>query len=132
MLGNWFSSPDFLKLHGPGWWGCRGLRSATARHRGRTLTCRPVPLFPFVKKHLQLEDSVPVTEKDLEPLIREELTVWEAAHPKPSGRLVGGPHEQAVAKWFAEDAFALSVVETSGINAAVIVREGVQPAGRIS
>ena len=75
---------------------------------------------------------MPVTEKDLEPLTHEELTVWEAAHPKPSGRLVGGPHEQAVAKWFAEDAFALSVVETSGIDAAVIVREGVQPAGRIS
>ena len=73
-----------------------------------------------------------MTEKDLEPLTHEELTVWDAAHPKPSGRQVGGPHEQAVAKWFAEDAFALSVIETSGIDAGVIAREGAQLAGSIS
>ena len=61
-------------------------------------------MYAFVKKHLKLDDSAPVTERDFKPLTKKEMTVWDAKHPKPSGKQIGKGHQKAVTDWFVQDA----------------------------
>lgn len=39
--------------------------------------------YAFLNKHLKLGLEEPVVEEDYQRLTREEMTVWDAAHPKP-------------------------------------------------
>ena len=61
-------------------------------------------VYNFVNKHLNLGLKEPVIERDYKPLTREELSVWDAQHPRPSGDKVGDEHERAIVKWMTEDA----------------------------
>jgi len=61
-------------------------------------------MYAFVKKHLKLDDSAPVAERDFKPLTKKEMTVWDDKHPKPSGKQVGKDHQKAVTDWFVQDA----------------------------
>ena len=42
--------------------------------------------FAFVNKHFKLGLEEPVVEEDYDRLTREEMTVWDVAHPKPERR----------------------------------------------
>lgn len=61
-------------------------------------------MYAFVKKHLKLDDSAPVAERDFKPLTKKEMTVWDDKHPRPSGRQVGKAHQKTVTDWFVQDA----------------------------
>ncbi|MDP6545379.1 MAG: hypothetical protein QGH60_15445 [Phycisphaerae bacterium] len=61
-------------------------------------------MYAFVKKHLKLDSSAPVAERDFKPLTKKEMTVWDDKHPRPSGKQVGKDHQQAVTNWFVKDA----------------------------
>lgn len=63
-------------------------------------------LYQFVNRHFALGLKTPVLEGDFQPLDRESLTVWTAAHPAPAGDQVGESHEKAVNRWWAEDSDA--------------------------
>src|SRR5205814_8696671 len=39
--------------------------------------------YAFINKHFKLGLEEPVVEEDYDRLTREEMTVWDAAHPKP-------------------------------------------------
>jgi len=41
--------------------------------------------FAFINKHFKLGLEEPVVEEDYERLTREEMTVWDVAHPQPEG-----------------------------------------------
>jgi hypothetical protein len=58
--------------------------------------------YTFLNKHFKLGQAAPVIERDFEPLTREQLTVWDAAHPAPKGS--GPDFERALLSWFAADA----------------------------
>jgi cephalosporin-C deacetylase-like acetyl esterase len=61
-------------------------------------------MYAFFNKHLGLglSDSQ-LQERDFILSKTEELTVWDAQHPKPSGDKVGEAHEVAVVDWFSQD-----------------------------
>lgn len=40
-------------------------------------------MYDFMNEHLKLGLSEPIEEADYQPLDRDELTVWDAGHPKP-------------------------------------------------
>ena len=61
-------------------------------------------VYNFLNKHLGLGQKEPVIERDFKPLTKEEMSVWDADRPKPSGDQVGDAHERAVVKWMTEDA----------------------------
>ena len=61
-------------------------------------------VYNFLNKHLGLGQKEPVIERDFTPLTKEEMSVWDAGYPKPSGDKVGDAHERAVVKWMTEDA----------------------------
>jgi dienelactone hydrolase len=61
-------------------------------------------VYNFLNKHLALDHKEPVIERDFRPLTKEEMSVWDAQHPKPSGEKVGDEHERAVVRWMSEDA----------------------------
>jgi dienelactone hydrolase len=42
-------------------------------------------MYGWLNRHLQLGLAEPVVEEDFDPLSIEELSVWDAAHPKPVG-----------------------------------------------
>lgn len=58
--------------------------------------------FTFLNKHFNLGQPSPVIEKDFEPLPREKLTVWDAAHPAP--KAADPDFERGLLKWFHLDA----------------------------
>lgn len=58
--------------------------------------------YTFINKHFRLGQPVPVIERDFEPLPKEQLTVWDAAHPEP--REKGPEFERRLLRWFYEDA----------------------------
>jgi dienelactone hydrolase len=60
-------------------------------------------LYQFANRHLALGLASPVSERDFQPLSKEELTVWTAAHPAPSGDKVGPAHEKAVCLWWEQE-----------------------------
>jgi hypothetical protein len=61
-------------------------------------------VYNFLNKHLKLGQTEPVIERDYKPLTREEMSVWDAEHPKPSGDKAGDAHERALVKWITDDA----------------------------
>jgi hypothetical protein len=61
-------------------------------------------VYNFLNKHLGLGQTEPVIERDFKPLTREEMSVWDAGHPKPSGNKAGDAHERALVKWMTDDA----------------------------
>lgn len=62
-------------------------------------------MYAFFNKHLKLGLSdAQLQERDFKLSTTEELTVWDAKHPQPSGDKVGEPHEIAVVNWFKQDA----------------------------
>ncbi|MBI5690302.1 MAG: acetylxylan esterase [Verrucomicrobia bacterium] len=58
--------------------------------------------FTWLNRHFQLGGKEPVIERDFEPLSREQLTVWDAAHPAPKAS--GPDFERALLRWFTTDA----------------------------
>lgn len=50
-------------------------------------------MYAFFNRHFQLGLSEPITEREFQPLSREEATVWSDEHPAPSGDQVGPSHE---------------------------------------
>ena len=62
-------------------------------------------MYAFVNKQLKLGlADTAIVERDFKPLSKEELTVWIADHPKPSGDAVGEAHERKLLKWLTDDA----------------------------
>ena len=58
--------------------------------------------FTFLNRHFGLGLESPVIERDYEPLSRDRLTVWDAAHPAPPA---GDPaFEKRLVKWLTDDA----------------------------
>lgn len=56
----------------------------------------------FLNQRVTLGQPDPVIERDFVPLTKDELSVWDAQHPKPSGDQVGDAHERKVVKQMAE------------------------------
>ena len=61
-------------------------------------------VYTFINKHFGLGEKEPVIERDFRPLTKEEMSVWDPQHPKPTGSQVGDEHERAVVRWMTEDA----------------------------
>ena len=61
-------------------------------------------VYNFLNRHLNLGHKEPVIERDFVPLAVEDMSVWDARHPKPSGDNVGDAHERAVVRWMSDDA----------------------------
>ncbi|MFZ4767213.1 MAG: acetylxylan esterase, partial [Roseimicrobium sp.] len=60
-------------------------------------------MYAFYNQHFKLGRSdAQLQERGFTFSPPEELTVWNAQHPKPSGENVGTPHEVAVVAWFKE------------------------------
>lgn len=57
-------------------------------------------MYMWVNKHLGLKHEEPIVEEDFQPLTREEMTVWDAHHPKPPA---GDEYERSLLKWITED-----------------------------
>lgn len=55
-------------------------------------------MYTFLNKQFELGFPEPVIEKDFQPLTKEQLSVWDAQHPAPSGDRVGPAHERALVK----------------------------------
>ncbi len=58
-------------------------------------------MYHWFNRHLGLGLEEPIVEEDYEPLSREEMRVWDAAHPAPPG---GEAHERALLRWMTRDA----------------------------
>jgi dienelactone hydrolase len=58
-------------------------------------------MYGWFNKHLKLSQSEPVVEEDYRPLTEAEMTVWDAAHPKPPA---GEAYERSLVKWITDDA----------------------------
>lgn len=58
--------------------------------------------YTWLNKHFKLDFKEPVIEHDYEPLMREQLTVWDDKHPAPPAE--DPAFERALLKWFADDA----------------------------
>jgi dienelactone hydrolase len=61
-------------------------------------------VYTFINRHFGLGFPEPVIERDYKPLSREEMSVWDAEHPKPTGDTAGDAHERALLKWVTDDA----------------------------
>lgn len=60
-------------------------------------------MYGCMNDFLDLGFEKPILERDFVPLSREELSVWTADHPAPTGDQVGETHEKAFLRWWAED-----------------------------
>jgi dienelactone hydrolase len=68
--------------------------------------------YGWLDRHFQLGFREPVIERDYRRLSREELSVWDAAHPAPPG---GADFERRLLRWWHEDSEKqLREVERSG------------------
>ena len=56
-------------------------------------------MYAFFNRHFKL-GLANTDERDFELLSKQELSVWNDSHPKPSGDKVGEPHEVAIVNWF--------------------------------
>ena len=73
--------------------------------------------YTFLNKHFKLGQPSPVIERNFEPLSREQLSVWNDAHPAPKA---GDPDfERKLLRWFTEDA-------EKQLRAAAATREGLR------
>jgi len=57
--------------------------------------------FGFINKHFKLGLEEPVVEEDYQRLTRDEMTVWDASHPKPES---GDEYERKLCRQLAEAA----------------------------
>ena len=57
-------------------------------------------MYGFFNEHLKLGRTT-IDEPELQPLTREELTVWSTEHPAPKG---GADFEKQLCKWWSDDA----------------------------
>jgi hypothetical protein len=53
-------------------------------------------MYQFFNKHLKLGQAEPIIEGDFKPLSVAEMSVWDAAHPKPPS---GDDYEQSLLRW---------------------------------
>ncbi len=51
-------------------------------------------MYEWMNKHLRLGHSTPIVEENFKPLSRDEMSVWNDEHPKPSGDAVGEAYER--------------------------------------
>jgi dienelactone hydrolase len=58
-------------------------------------------LYSWLNKHFKLGLPEPILEPDYQRLTREEMSVWDAQHPKPAG---GDDFERKLLRWLHEDA----------------------------
>lgn len=58
-------------------------------------------MYGFINQHFALGLEEPVKEKDFQPLSREEMSVWNEAHPAPASR--GAIHERSLLDWWRHD-----------------------------
>jgi dienelactone hydrolase len=58
-------------------------------------------MYSWVNKHFRLGLKEPVVEEDYRRLTREEMSVWDAQHPKPEG---GPDFERKLLRWLTDDA----------------------------
>ncbi|MCC7086259.1 MAG: acetylxylan esterase [Pirellulales bacterium] len=59
-------------------------------------------MYGFLNRHFGLGMEEPVLEGDFVPLSRDEMSVWTAEHPKPTGDRVGPQHEKAIRRWMTD------------------------------
>ncbi len=57
-------------------------------------------MYMWVNKHLGLKLEEPIVEEDFQPLSRQEMSVWDAEHPKPAG---GDDYERSLLQWITGD-----------------------------
>ncbi len=57
-------------------------------------------MYMWLNKHLGLKLEEPIVEEDFQPLTRQEMSVWDAHHPKPAG---GDDYERSLLRWITED-----------------------------
>ncbi len=57
--------------------------------------------YTWLNQHFKLGHKEPVIERDFEPLTREQLTVWDTAHPAPNA--IGPYFERKLLNWLTED-----------------------------
>lgn len=58
--------------------------------------------YEVLNRHFKLGQQSPIVEKDYVPLLKEQLTVWDDAHPAPKS---GDPEfERGLLKWLKSDA----------------------------
>jgi len=57
-------------------------------------------MYHWLNKHLKLGLAEPIVEQDYVPLSREEMSVWDEAHPRPPS---GKDYERSLLKWLTED-----------------------------
>lgn len=58
--------------------------------------------YTWLNQHFKLGFKVPVIERDYEVLTRDQLTVWDAAHPAP--KAADPAFERSLLKWLSDDA----------------------------
>jgi hypothetical protein len=58
-------------------------------------------LYSWFNKHFHLGLKEPIVEEDYKRLSREEMSVWDEQHPKPSG---GPDFERKLLRWLTDDA----------------------------
>jgi len=58
-------------------------------------------MYSWVNRHSQLGLPEPILEPDYRRLSREEMSVWDAQHPKPEG---GPDFERRLLRWLTDDA----------------------------
>jgi dienelactone hydrolase len=83
-----------------------GKKDAVLLHRGEHFphnynAVTRSAFFTFLNKEFKLGAPTPVIEQDFEPLSREQLTVWDAAHPAP--KAADPDFERSLLRWFHED-----------------------------
>ncbi len=57
-------------------------------------------MYRWLNRHLALGLDGPIVEGPFEPLSQAEMTVWDDAHPKPSG---GEEYERSLLRWITRD-----------------------------
>ncbi len=57
-------------------------------------------MYSWINKHLKLGLKEPIVEEDYKRLTRDEMSVWDAQHPKPEG---GPEFERKLLRWLTED-----------------------------
>ncbi len=57
-------------------------------------------MYSWMNRHLRLGHAEPIVEQDYRRLTREEMSVWDAQHPRPAG---GPDFERGLLRWWTED-----------------------------
>jgi dienelactone hydrolase len=58
-------------------------------------------MYGWLNRHLKLGLKEPIVEEDYKRLTKEEMSVWDAQHPKPEG---GPEFERTLLRWLTDDA----------------------------